>query len=46
MNYYAIEAMIEEMAAEEWTRIVEDAAYNTIIIPDYMAALDAEAKTV
>ena len=30
----------------EYARWVEDDAYNTEIIPEYMAALDAEANAI
>lgn len=30
----------------EYTRWVEDEAYNTEIIPEYMTALDAEANAI
>ena len=40
------EAYLAERECEEWERQVEDDVYNTIIIPKYMADLDAEATTI
>lgn len=40
------EAYLAECEYAEWERQVEDEAYNTIIIPEYMAGLDAEAATL
>lgn len=42
---YCAELDIYE-AEQEYARWVEDDAYNTIIIPEYMAGLDAEAATL
>ena len=42
---YCAEMDIYE-AEQEYARWAEDEAYNTIIIPEYMAALDAEATTL
>ena len=42
---YCAEMDIYE-AEQEYTRWAEDEAYNTIIIPEYMAGLDAEAATL
>ena len=49
MNYNYIEASDSYDAEREYAdllRYVEDEAYNNVIIPAYMAALDAEAKTL
>ena len=40
------EAYLAECEYAEWERQVEDEAYNAIIIPEYMAGLDAEAATL
>lgn len=40
------EAYIAEREYDEWERQVEDEVYNTTIIPEYMADLDAEATTL
>lgn len=40
------EAYLAECEYAEWERQVEDEAYNTIIIPEYMASLDEEAATL
>ena len=42
----ACEAYLAECEYAEWERQVEDEAYNAIIIPEYMAGLDAEAATL
>ena len=42
---YCAELDIYE-AEQEYARWVEDEAYNAIIIPEYMAGLDAEAATL
>ena len=40
------EAYLAECEYAEWERQAEDEAYNTIIIPEYMASLDEEAASL
>ena len=49
MHYNYIEASDAYDAEREyadWLRYIEDEVYNGFIIPEYMAALDDEAKTL